>query len=80
MSHPLFSDAERVALDVAREAALVPNGVTDELFDRLRLFFDETQVVELVSVISLFGFLNRWNATLGTKVEDVVIDGLAELG
>ena len=28
-------------------------------------------VPDIVSVISMFGFLNRWNDTLGTKLEDV---------
>jgi len=66
---PLFSDAEREALDVARNAALVPNAVTDEQFERLANYFSEQQIVEIVAVISLFGFLNRWNATFKTDLE-----------
>ena len=42
------------------------------------------QIVDIVSVISLFGFLNRWNDTLGTALEDVpenfVNDKLKPLG
>lgn len=69
-SHPLFSEAERAALDLARNASVVPNGVSDEQFSALRQHFDETQIVELTGVIALFGFLNRWNATLATELEE----------
>lgn len=68
-THPLFTEAERVALDVARSAALVPNGVTDELFDQLKTHYTDEQIVELVGIISLFGFLNRWNSTFKTDIE-----------
>lgn len=68
-SSDLFSPAEREALDVARNAALVPNAVTDEQFTRLKTYFSEVQIVEIVAVISLFGFLNRWNATFKTDIE-----------
>jgi uncharacterized peroxidase-related enzyme len=67
---PLFSQAERVALDFALAAASVPNGVTDEMFAGLRKHWSESQIVEIVAVISTFGFLNRWNDTMGTPLED----------
>ncbi len=69
-SNPLFSDAERAALDLARNAALVPNAVTDEQVEGLKAFFSDDQIVELTGVIALFGFLNRWNATLDTDLEE----------
>lgn len=65
----LFSEAEKEALDLARNAALVPNAVTDEQFQRLQEHFSDEQIVEIVGVISLFGFLNRWNATFQTDIE-----------
>jgi AhpD family alkylhydroperoxidase len=67
---PLFSEAERVALDFALAAAAVPNDVTDELFAELRRHWSEGQVVEIVAVIAAFGFLNRWNDTMATPLED----------
>jgi len=30
---------------------------------------DARQIVELVSVIALFGYLNRWNDTMATQLE-----------
>ena len=67
---PLYSAAERMTLDFAIAAASVPNTVTDDMFAELRKYWTEEQIVEIVGVISLFGFLNRWNDTLATPLED----------
>ena len=67
---PLFTEVEKVALDFAIAAASVPNGVTDEMFSELRKHWSENQIVEIVAVIATFGFLNRWNDTMGTPLED----------
>ncbi len=75
-----FSEAERAALRLARDAALVPNAVTDAHFDDLRPHFDEAQIVEIVSVIAMFGFLNRFNDTLANALEpDPIAFGTAHL-
>lgn len=66
---PLFSDAERAALRVAWHGALQPNAVTDEDFAALKLHFSEREIAEIVAVLSLYGFLNRWNGTLQTELE-----------
>src|SRR5438034_9104874 len=66
---PLFSAAERATLDFAIAAASVPNGVTDDMFAELRKHWSESQIVEIVGVIATFGFLNRWNDTMGTPLE-----------
>jgi hypothetical protein len=67
---PLFTPAERAALDVAVAAGSVPNAVTDEMFLELKKHWTEEQIVEIVAVIAIFGFLNRWNDTLATPLED----------
>jgi uncharacterized peroxidase-related enzyme len=67
---PLFDDAERAALRLARDAALVPNSTTPEHFAVLRPHFSEEEIVEIVATISLFGWLNRWNDTMATELED----------
>lgn len=69
-SSPLYTEAERIALDVAFAAGGVPNGVTDEMFTNLRKHWSEDQIVEIVAMIAQFGFLNRWNDTLATPIED----------
>ncbi len=66
---PLYNEAERVALDFAIAAASQPNGVTEEMFAELRKHWSETQIVEIAAVVALFGFLNRWNDTMGTPLE-----------
>lgn len=65
-----FHDGERAALRLARDAAHVPNGVTEQHFMDLREHYDEDQIAELVAMVSLFAFLNSWNDTLATTLED----------
>jgi len=67
---PLYSEAERVALDFAIAAGSQPNGVTDEMFAGMRRHWSETQIVEIVAVVAVFGFLNRWNDTMATPLEE----------
>ena len=67
---PRFTDAERDALRLAHHAALVPNETTDEHFERLRRWYSDEQIVEIVAVIAMFGFLNRWNDTMATTIEE----------
>lgn len=67
---PLFTAAERVAIEFTVAASSQPNDVTDELFARLRQHWTEGQIVEIVGVIALFGFLNRWNDTMATPLEE----------
>jgi uncharacterized peroxidase-related enzyme len=69
-SDDLFTDAERSALRLARDAAQVPNAVGDEHFADLALHFDEEQIIQIVATVSLFGYLNRWNDTMATTLED----------
>jgi uncharacterized peroxidase-related enzyme len=66
---PLFTESERAALNVARGAAQVPNAVTDDDFARLHQHYSDAQIVEIVAVIALFGFYNRFNDTMATQLE-----------
>lgn len=69
-SSPLYTEAERAALDFAFAASVVPNAVTDQSFEDLRKHWSEEQIVEIVGTIAWFGFLNRRNDTMGTPLED----------
>ena len=71
---PLYSERERVALEFALAAASQPNAVTDEMFARLRKHWTENQVVEILGVVAMFGFLNRWNDTMATPLEAVPLE------
>jgi uncharacterized peroxidase-related enzyme len=66
---PRFTEAERAAMRVAQRAAMVPNQVTDEDFRELKKHYSEAQIVDIVAVIALFGFLNRFNDTMATELE-----------
>lgn len=66
---PLFSEAERAALRLAQAAAQVPNAVTDADFAELKRYYTDAQIVDIVAVIALFGFLNRFNDTMATELE-----------
>ena len=76
---PLITEAERAAINLAMKAGMVPNETTDADFERLKTHFNENEITEIVAVIAMFGFLNRWNTTLGTALEPVpmaTVEGL----
>lgn len=71
---PLFTMAERAALDLALAAGGHPPTVEEAHFTELKKYFSEDAIVEIVGVISLLGWLNRWNQTLGTKLEPSAVE------
>lgn len=73
-THPAFSDSERVALDLAMNASTVPNSVDDDIAENMRKYWDEGEIVEIMGVIALFGYLNRWNDSMGTEMESGAIE------
>jgi uncharacterized peroxidase-related enzyme len=70
-SSDLYSPAEKIALDFALAAASQPNAVTDSMFADLSAHWSEGQIVEILGVVSMFGFLNRWNDSMATPLEHV---------
>jgi len=73
-THSAFSDAERAALDFSLAASMVPNAVNADIKKRLYEHWDEGEIVEMLGVISLFGYLNRWNDSMGTTMEEGAIE------
>jgi uncharacterized peroxidase-related enzyme len=71
---PHYDEAERSALRFARDASVVPNAVTPALFEDLRRHWDDGQIVEILAVVGLFGFLNRWNDSMATELEETPTD------
>ena len=67
---PQFSEAERAALALAQAGASHPNGARQAHFDALQKHYSDAEICEIVAVIATFGFLNRWNDTLATALED----------
>lgn len=72
-THNAFNDAERAALDFSVAASIIPNNVNKEIQDNLHKHWNEGEIVEMLGVISLFGFLNRWNDSMGTTLENDAI-------
>lgn len=72
-THPAFSPAERAALDFSVAASIVPNGVDIDIQARLQEYWNDDEIVELLGVISLFGYLNRWNDSMATTLEEGAI-------
>jgi len=66
-----FSEAEKAALRLAYKGALSPAQATADDFAEVYKHFDESEVVEIVASIALFGFLNRWNDTMATELEEL---------
>jgi uncharacterized peroxidase-related enzyme len=68
---PLYTEAERAALRFARDASVVPNAVMPQHFVDLRRYWDDGEIVEILAVVGMFGFLNRWNDSMATDLEEI---------
>lgn len=70
----LFSEGEKAALDFGFAAGSTPNQVTPQHYAALNKHFSSGQIIELTATISIFGFLNRWNDSMGTEIEDLPLE------
>ena len=68
-THKAFNEAERAALDFSVAASQVPNTVDENIQKRLHQYWYDGEIVEILGVVSLFGYLNRWNDSMGTSIE-----------
>ena len=75
----LFSEAEKVALRFTIAASSVPVSTSQVLEELLQHHWDETDILEIMSVIALFGYLNRWNDVMGTSLEKDAKDSAESL-
>lgn len=73
-THPAFNMQERAALDLAVAASVVPNAVDNEIIENVRKHWDDGEIVEILGVTALFGYLNRWNDSMGTRLEEGAIE------
>ena len=69
-----FSEQEKIALRFTREASKVPVATTQEMEEELKQHWSEDDIIEMMGVIALFGYLNRWNDVMGTSLEDDAIE------
>lgn len=61
---PLYDERERTVLEYADAITLSDRDVGDELFERVRRFFDEDAVVELTAVIAWENSSSKFNRAL----------------
>jgi len=70
----LFTAGEKAAFEFALAASSVPNAVDEAISAELNKYWDEGEIVEILGVVSLFGYLNRWNDSMGTSMESDAVD------
>ena len=65
----IFTDSEKAALQFAQEASMVPVNVSRDTEKQLHVYWSDDDIVEIMGVIALFGYLNRWNDVMATSLE-----------
>lgn len=58
---PLFSERERLALELAERMTYTGKRVTDRFFTRLKRYFTDEELVELAAIIALENFRSKFN-------------------
>ena len=92
MSSPLTQQIEHHLEHIYRGTEVTEiNRLATELIELMRLekvepiknryinHWDEKDILEIMSVISLFGYLNRWNDVMGTSLEEDAKDSAESL-
>ena len=78
-TYAAFTEGERAAFDLAIAASQVPNAVDETLAENARQHWEEGEIVEIMGVVALFGYLNRWNDSMGTQLESPAADSAQSL-
>jgi alkylhydroperoxidase family enzyme len=63
-SSPLYNEAERVALEYADTITVTGRDVSDELFARLREFYDDDAIVEITATIAWENASSKFNRAM----------------
>ena len=61
---PLYSEAERIALEYADCMTITGREVSDEFFSYLRQFYDDDAIVELTEIIAWENASSKFNRAL----------------
>jgi uncharacterized peroxidase-related enzyme len=62
--HPELDEIDKLVVEYAIAVTETPQRIRDNMFERLRQHFSESQIVELTLRIALCGFFNRFNDAL----------------
>ncbi|MBW4039953.1 MAG: carboxymuconolactone decarboxylase family protein [Acidobacteria bacterium] len=80
-SSPLFSEAEKQAINLAEAMTLRSHDYTTQEMAELRRFYSEGEVVELLAAVGLFNYFNRFNNLLQMEpTQPATAEELAEAG
>ena len=63
-SSPYYDAAERIALEYADAITLSDRDVSDQLFAKLRQYYDEDAIVELTAIIAWENASSKFNRAL----------------
>jgi uncharacterized peroxidase-related enzyme len=77
--HPELDETDRLVVEYAIAVTEQPNRLRDVMFERLRRYFTEAQIVELTLRITLCGFFNRFNDALQIEEEAEAVSAVAAL-
>jgi alkylhydroperoxidase family enzyme len=64
-----LSTEEKEILELVKDVTLDGHLDRPELFEKLKEKFNEAQIVEIISVMGLFNYINRFNNTLAILPE-----------
>jgi alkylhydroperoxidase family enzyme len=70
-NNDLFCEAERVALEFADAMTITSRDVSDELFARLREFYDEDALTELTATIAWENASSKFNRALRVQSQEL---------
>ncbi|RSN22088.1 4-carboxymuconolactone decarboxylase [Streptomyces sp. WAC 05977] len=59
----LYTAKERAALALTEAVTLLPQGVSDEVYDQAALHFEDTELAQLIALIFTVNAWNRMNVT-----------------
>lgn len=71
-----FSERELAALALAGAGATLPVADASAAFDAARSHFSDDELIEIVSIVALFGWFNRWNSLMQSTLESVPAEAL----
>jgi AhpD family alkylhydroperoxidase len=71
---PGLDEKDRLVRDYARQVSENSATMRDVVFDELRTYFDEAQIVELTMRIGLAGFFNRFNNALQIELDEAHLE------
>ena len=67
----ILSERERTAIEYAEEMSKTPVRVSDELFERLKTYFSDEQIVELSASIAYENYRARFNHALSIESDNL---------